>query len=345
VTAAQAYELTTRGGGTGIAQVIAACESSGPWCLTGGMAVMPSPEPVYRLDADLVVIAPGLPGLAETLRQGWLRNRGARAPGECIGPGSVLRLRFTTDPGYQAFPERSVEAGFPGVPVRVACLEDTARGKLCAYWRCQPRFSKRKKDEPDLIRLLEARPKLGSYVRERTFGTDRPGLRMMLMNGTARAQVKCAMNYACAMAIGAVSGLRSMVGPAIISQAAHNKVVDVRETPLAWMSAKRVGHLTAIFAGAEMIADKFPFMPDRTGKPALVARFMAGALCGAAVSSARRREERLIGALVGGAAAVVASYIGFEYRKHVELPKFAAAIVEDAVALTAGSAVVSALCA
>lgn len=152
------------------------------------------------------------------------------------------------------------------------------------------------------------------------------------------------MNYACAMAIGAVSGLRSMVGPAIISQAAGNRVVDVKDTPLSWMSSKRAGQLTAVFAGAELIADKLPFMPSRTDKPALIARFIAGAICGAAVSTARRREERIIGALVGGSAAVVAAYVGFEYRKYVDLPKFAAAIVEDAIAITAGSAVVSALC-
>ena len=152
------------------------------------------------------------------------------------------------------------------------------------------------------------------------------------------------MNYGCAMAIGAVSGLRSMVGPAIISQAAGNHAVNVKDTPLSWMSSTRAIQVSAILAGAEIIADKLPFMPDRTDKPALLGRFISGAICGAAVSSARRREDRIIGALVGGATAIVAAYIGFEYRKAVNLPKFAAAIVEDAVALTAGSAVVSALC-
>ncbi len=147
------------------------------------------------------------------------------------------------------------------------------------------------------------------------------------------------------MAIGAVSGLRSMVGPAIISQAAGNRIVDVHHTPLAWMSTKRAVQTTAMFAAAEMIADKFPFMPNRTDAPGLIGRFVSGAICGAAVSSARKREERIIGALVGGAAAVVAAYIGVEYRKRVELPGLAAAVVEDAVALTAASAVVSALCA
>ncbi len=135
-----------------------------------------------------------------------------------------------------------------------------------------------------------------------------------------------------------------MVGPAIISQAAGNKIVNVKDTPLAWLSSRNAVNTTAILAGAEMIADKLPFMPNRTDKPALIGRFIAGALCGAAVSSAKRREQRLIGALVGGSAAVIAAYIGFEYRKHVNLPAIGAAVIEDAVALTAGSAVVSALC-
>lgn len=147
------------------------------------------------------------------------------------------------------------------------------------------------------------------------------------------------------MAIGAVSGLRSMVGPAIISQAAGNKVVDVRHTPLAWMSSNKTIRTTAILAAAEMVADKLPFMPSRTKKPALLGRFVTGALCGAAVSRTRKHEDRIIGALVGGGAAVVAAYLGMEYRKHTGLPRLGAAVVEDAVALTAGSAVVSALCA
>ena len=74
--------------------------------------------------------------------------------------GSELRIQFTTDPRYQAFPERAVEAVVLGVPVRVACLEDTVQGKLWAYGDATRRFSKRKKDELDLIRLAEAWPRL-----------------------------------------------------------------------------------------------------------------------------------------------------------------------------------------
>jgi hypothetical protein len=62
VTAAEAYELTTQRGSTDFARLIAACESFGPYCLIGGLAVNCYVEPVYTLDADLVAIAASLPG-------------------------------------------------------------------------------------------------------------------------------------------------------------------------------------------------------------------------------------------------------------------------------------------
>jgi len=134
---------------------------------------------VYTLDADLVVIASGLHALAQNLQaQGFvieehLHSLNAR------GPGSDLRIQFTTDPRYQAFLERSVEAVVLGIPVRVACLEDTTQGKLWAYGDRKRRFSKRKpanhkKDELDLIRLAEAWPELRAmYPRELLDQIDR----------------------------------------------------------------------------------------------------------------------------------------------------------------------------
>jgi uncharacterized membrane protein len=151
------------------------------------------------------------------------------------------------------------------------------------------------------------------------------------------------MSYGSAIAIGAVSGLRSFTGLAIISQAAGNGAVDVRRTPLALMAVPHVSTAAAIMAATEMTADKLPIMPSRTQKQALIARFIAGAICGAAVSRARRGESRIIGALVGAATAVLTAYAGYEYREHIDLPPFAAAVVEDAVALTVGWSVVGAM--
>jgi len=149
----EAFELTTQGGATGFARLISACESFRPYCLIGGLAVNCYVEPVYTLDADLVVIASSLPELTATV--------------DASAAGSELRIQFTTDERHQSFPARSVDADVLGVRVKVACREDVTQGKLWAYTDPERRLSKRKKDELDLIRLAEAYPELKSlYPRE-----------------------------------------------------------------------------------------------------------------------------------------------------------------------------------
>ena len=144
----EAYELTTQGGSTDFARLIAACESFGPYCLIGGLAVNCNVEPVYTLDADLVVIAASLLELKRSVN--------------ALTPGSDLRIQFTTDERYQAFPARSVYANVLGIRVKVGCREDVTQGKLWAYSDPYRRLSKLKKDELDLIRLAEAYPELKS---------------------------------------------------------------------------------------------------------------------------------------------------------------------------------------
>ena len=162
MTAQEAYELITQGGATDFARLIHACESFGPYCLIGGLAVNCYVEPVYTLDADIVVVSTSLPKLSTYLREQGFKTEEHPHSVNALAPGSKLRIQFTTDERYQAFLGRSVEAEVLGVGVRVACLEDLAHGKLWAYGDPQRRLSKRKKDELDLIRLAEAYPELRS---------------------------------------------------------------------------------------------------------------------------------------------------------------------------------------
>lgn len=167
VTAVEAYELTTKGGATDFARLIEACKGFGPYCLIGGLAVNCYVEPVYTLDADLVVIAAQLPRLAEALDGKGFKLEEHPHSLNAQAAGSELRIQFTTDDRYQAFLSRAVNAQVLGVPTRVACVEDVARGKLWAYTDPARRLSKRKKDELDLIRLAEAYPRLRDlYPRE-----------------------------------------------------------------------------------------------------------------------------------------------------------------------------------
>ena len=163
MTAQEAYELTTKGGATDFARVIAACGAFGPYCLIGGLAVNCYVDPVYTLDADLVVISPSLSGLsAHLLNEGFKVEHHSRSL-NVQAPGSELRIQFTTDERYQAFITRAREKQVLGVQTKVASVEDVTQGKLWAYSDPQRRLSKRKKDELDLIRLAEAYPELKSF--------------------------------------------------------------------------------------------------------------------------------------------------------------------------------------
>jgi hypothetical protein len=162
MTAVEAYELTTQGGATDFARLIRACESYGHYCLIGGLAVNCYVEPVYTLDADIVVIAAALPDLTAHLEKESFKTEVHAHSVKALAPGSKLRIQFTTDERYQAFPARCVEAEVLGIRVKIACLDDVTQGKLWAYSDPLRRLSKRKKDELDLIRLAEAYPQLKS---------------------------------------------------------------------------------------------------------------------------------------------------------------------------------------
>ena len=157
----EAYELTTQGGSSDFARLIAACESFGSYCLISGLAVNCYVEPVYTLDAD-IVIAASLPELTAHLEAQGFKTEVHEHSVNALAPGSELRIQFTTDERYQPFPGRAVDAKVLGIRVRVACREDVTQGKLWAYGDPHRRLSKRKKDELDLIRLAEAYPELKS---------------------------------------------------------------------------------------------------------------------------------------------------------------------------------------
>jgi hypothetical protein len=155
VTAAEVFELTTKGGASDLAAAVAACDSLGPYCLIGGLAVNCYVEPVYTLDADIVVIAENLAELCRWLeREGFVIETHEHSV-NAKKPTGDLRIQFTTDPRYQSFLARAEKREVLGLRVKVAHLKDVVQGKFWAYSDPQHRLSKHKKDELDLIRLAE----------------------------------------------------------------------------------------------------------------------------------------------------------------------------------------------
>jgi hypothetical protein len=159
MTATEAYESVTNGGANDFAAAVAILRQRGPWCLIGGLAVNCYVEPVYTVDADIVVVSAQLPAIAHELEAaGFTMRHHPHSLNAQRGSGK-LQIQFTTDERYQDFINSATPAEVLGERVPVASLENLVRGKIWAWSDKERRLTKRKKDELDLIRIAEAFPK------------------------------------------------------------------------------------------------------------------------------------------------------------------------------------------
>jgi hypothetical protein len=156
MTASEVFEAVTGSGSSDFAAVVAILNRRGAWCLIGGLAVNCYVEPVYTLDADLVVVASELPTIkAELIDAGFSVEEFPHSLNARMEK-SDLRIQFSLDPRYQEFLGDTTVREVLGQQVRVASLTNVVRGKVWAWSDEGRRLSKRKKDELDLIRILEA---------------------------------------------------------------------------------------------------------------------------------------------------------------------------------------------
>ncbi len=139
--------------------------------------------------------------------------------------------------------------------------------------------------------------------------------------------------YPAVLAAGLLAGLRSLSAPAAVSSALATR---------AELAARAAPALRLLAAG-EMVADKLPFMPDRTSPPILAGRALIGAAAGVVVASAYGRS-RALGAVLAAAAAVAGSFGGLALRRtlgeRLGLPDPLVALAEDAAVIGVGRALV-----
>src|SRR5262249_28281753 len=89
--------------------------------------------------------------------------------------------------------------------------------------------------------------------------------------------------YTVAAIAGAVTGVRSMTGPAIVSRSLASGLFSAGKSSFKWLGAKRTANTFGLLALGELVGDKLPFMPNRTNVAPLVGRLIGGGLCGAAI--------------------------------------------------------------
>jgi uncharacterized membrane protein len=143
-----------------------------------------------------------------------------------------------------------------------------------------------------------------------------------------------------ALALGAISGLRSASGPAFVGRAANRGDMDLDGSSLAFFGSPRLSKALTLAQLGELLGDKLPVTPSRTAWPPLLGRAVSGGLVGAAafVSEGRRAA---IGAILCSSAAVAAALAGENLRalavEKTGLPALGVAVAEDAVVLLVGS--------
>jgi hypothetical protein len=166
MTSTEVFESVTNGGSTDFALVVRVLASYQPWCLIGGLAVNCYVEPVFTLDADIVVVSAKLKAIEAALRVAGFTVESFEHSLNANMPGSDLRI-LTLDDRYQAFVNRAEVHEVLGQQVPIASLSDVVQGKVWAWQDEKRRASKRKKDELDLMRILEAYPETRQMMPQR----------------------------------------------------------------------------------------------------------------------------------------------------------------------------------
>ena len=151
----------------------------------------------------------------------------------------------------------------------------------------------------------------------------------------------------CALVLGFVAGLRSMMAPAVLAIAlARRPELAPAASPAHWFSLRAVAIVLGILALGELIVDKLPRTPNRTALGPFVVRLLTGAITGAALVQLGAISG-WIGAVCGAVGAIIGTFAGFHARRlavrtaGVRDPIIA--VVEDVIALALAATVVASL--
>lgn len=137
-----------------------------------------------------------------------------------------------------------------------------------------------------------------------------------------------------ALALGVVGGMRSQLPLALLANApaAIDDSASLLHAPL-------VRRLSALVAGAELVADKLPGIGSRLEPGPFVTRLLIGGIAGGVVIG-RANQPRLAGIALGAAGAAVGAWAGYHLRARLvsetQAPDFVYAVAEDLTALTIG---------
>jgi hypothetical protein len=167
MTAKQFFDWQTSGGTNDVMRLVDCLEKADiSWCAIGGVAVNHwAEQPMVTQDVDLVVASDAVERIVTLLEGEGFRSGRFEWPVNFKGR-SAVSIQLSTEEFYREFPSRAVPADVHGILMRVAALEDTLKGKMKAWSEPARRQSKRIKDLADIVRLVEAHPRLWDALSE-----------------------------------------------------------------------------------------------------------------------------------------------------------------------------------
>lgn len=140
-------------------------------------------------------------------------------------------------------------------------------------------------------------------------------------------------------ALGALAGIRSMSAPALLSIYLSAQEPSPADTPPGLLNGPPITQLFQLMTLGEMVADKLPFLPDRVALLPRLGRMLSGGLAGAALAAANHIHP-LVGALIGGAAALAATYASYYLRRllgeRLHVPDPLVGMLEDGLVVGGG---------
>lgn len=161
------YDWQTCGGTDDVMRLVDCLERADiAWCVIGGVAVNHwAEQPMVTQDVDLVVASDAIERTISLLEDAGFHSERFEWSVNFQGR-SKISIQLSTEDFYRDFPSRAVAADVHGILMRVACLEDTLKGKIKALSDAERRQSKRIKDLADIARLVEAHPQLWDQLTD-----------------------------------------------------------------------------------------------------------------------------------------------------------------------------------
>jgi hypothetical protein len=161
MTAKQFFDWQTNGGTDDVMRFVNCLEKADiDWCTIGGIAVNHWAEhPMVTQDVDFIVASDAIQQTINLLTAEGFVPETFEWSINFKGQSNVS-IQLSTENFYKDFTSRSIPADVHGILLRVACLQDTLKGKIKAWSEPSRRQSKRIKDLADIVRLVESHPYL-----------------------------------------------------------------------------------------------------------------------------------------------------------------------------------------